>query len=325
MIAETGSAPDRRKARWVTDTLRSARADGVDAVVWFEFDKETDWRLSESRTAAAAARAVLTGPGWRQGGDLAVDRSGGAVRRKRPSGVGPGSGARSRPRAGGARTDRAETRSRRWPARSRTRRRRRRATGDRHRQRRRAGEGRRRAPRPAGSPAPPRPSVTAVAAVAAAATASEPPTYRAMFEMPEAGDLLRRDHAVESRRGGAVGRPRPTAMAISGSTKAAYVQRTLTKASREADGRRANPSAIALRARSAGERSDQRGDRDHGGRRRQGGQAGLQRAHPEADGSWKYRLSRYMRALMAPATSRIASVAPTSTGLRSRRRSTSGA
>ena len=31
MIAETGSAPDRRKARWVTDTLRTARADGVDA------------------------------------------------------------------------------------------------------------------------------------------------------------------------------------------------------------------------------------------------------------------------------------------------------
>ena len=46
MIAETGSAPDRRKASWVTDTLTSARADGVDAVVWFEFSKETDWRLS---------------------------------------------------------------------------------------------------------------------------------------------------------------------------------------------------------------------------------------------------------------------------------------
>ena len=34
MIAETGSAPDPRKAKWVTDTLASARADGVDAVVW---------------------------------------------------------------------------------------------------------------------------------------------------------------------------------------------------------------------------------------------------------------------------------------------------
>src|SRR3954452_10498067 len=70
MIAETGSAPDRRKAGWVTDTLRRARADSVDAVVWFEFAKETDWRLSESPTAAAAARAVLAGHGWRGGGDL---------------------------------------------------------------------------------------------------------------------------------------------------------------------------------------------------------------------------------------------------------------
>ena len=56
MIAETGSAPDPRKAGWVTDTLRSARADGVDAVVWFEYAKETDWRLSESPAVARAAR-----------------------------------------------------------------------------------------------------------------------------------------------------------------------------------------------------------------------------------------------------------------------------
>jgi mannan endo-1,4-beta-mannosidase len=72
MIAETGSAPDPRKAEWVGDTLRSARADGVAAVVWFEFAKETDWRLSESPAAAAAARAVVGAGGWRQGGDLAA-------------------------------------------------------------------------------------------------------------------------------------------------------------------------------------------------------------------------------------------------------------
>ena len=76
MIAETGSAPDRRKASWVTDTLASARADGVDAVVWFEFSKETDWRLTESPAAAKAARAVVGHQAWRQGGDLAaVERS----------------------------------------------------------------------------------------------------------------------------------------------------------------------------------------------------------------------------------------------------------
>jgi beta-mannanase len=72
MIAETGSAPDRRKASWVADTLTSARADGLDAVVWFEFSKETDWRLSESRAAAKAARTVVKHRGWRQGGDLAA-------------------------------------------------------------------------------------------------------------------------------------------------------------------------------------------------------------------------------------------------------------
>jgi beta-mannanase len=72
MIAETGSAPDRRKARWVTDTLRNARADRVDAVVWFEFAKETDWRLSESPTTANAARTVVGARSWRLGGDLAA-------------------------------------------------------------------------------------------------------------------------------------------------------------------------------------------------------------------------------------------------------------
>ena len=81
MIAETGSAPGRRKASWVTDTLTSARADGVDAVVWFEFSKETDWRLSASRAVAKAARTVVRHRSWRRGGDLAaVER---AVSRRR--------------------------------------------------------------------------------------------------------------------------------------------------------------------------------------------------------------------------------------------------
>jgi beta-mannanase len=72
MIAETASAPGPRKAAWVTDTLRSARADGVDALVWFEFAKETDWRLAADPAAARAAHAVLQGRAWRQGGDLAA-------------------------------------------------------------------------------------------------------------------------------------------------------------------------------------------------------------------------------------------------------------
>src|SRR6476659_4288053 len=70
MIAETASAPGPRRAAWVTDTLRSAHADGVGAVVWFEFDKETDWRLGGDPASAGAAHAVLGGRGWRQGGNL---------------------------------------------------------------------------------------------------------------------------------------------------------------------------------------------------------------------------------------------------------------
>jgi beta-mannanase len=82
MIAETGCAPDPRKPAWVTSTLDAARADGVDALVWFEFDKETDWRLAGDPATAAAARAALRDPGWRQGGDaVAIQR---AVRGARP-------------------------------------------------------------------------------------------------------------------------------------------------------------------------------------------------------------------------------------------------
>jgi hypothetical protein len=70
MIAETGSTPGPRKPKWVTDTLMAAQTDGVDAVVWFEFVKETDWRLSENGATANAARKVLQTKGWRKGGDL---------------------------------------------------------------------------------------------------------------------------------------------------------------------------------------------------------------------------------------------------------------
>ena len=48
MIAEIGSAPGPAR-RVGGGPLAAARADGVDALVWFEFDKETDWRLAEIR------------------------------------------------------------------------------------------------------------------------------------------------------------------------------------------------------------------------------------------------------------------------------------
>jgi beta-mannanase len=70
MIAETASAPGPRRAAWVADTLRSARRDGLRAVVWFEFAKENDWRLGADRASARAAGAVVRGAGWRRGGEL---------------------------------------------------------------------------------------------------------------------------------------------------------------------------------------------------------------------------------------------------------------
>jgi hypothetical protein len=44
----------------------------VDAVVWFEYDKEADWRLAENGATARAARSVLKGREWVKGGDTAA-------------------------------------------------------------------------------------------------------------------------------------------------------------------------------------------------------------------------------------------------------------
>jgi beta-mannanase len=75
MIAEIGCAPDERKANWATQALTAAHDEGVAAVVWFEFNKETDWRLSATSSVARAAGRVVHGPGWRLGGDRqAVER-----------------------------------------------------------------------------------------------------------------------------------------------------------------------------------------------------------------------------------------------------------
>ena len=72
MVAEIGCAPDGRKPAWITDAFSRAQAEGVDAVVWFEFDKETDWRLAENAATARAARSVLKSGTGQQGGDTAA-------------------------------------------------------------------------------------------------------------------------------------------------------------------------------------------------------------------------------------------------------------
>ncbi len=75
LIAEVGCAPGGGKADWIVELFARARADGARAVVWFEFDKETDWRLSENRSTSAAARESATRDGWLTGGDHALIES----------------------------------------------------------------------------------------------------------------------------------------------------------------------------------------------------------------------------------------------------------
>jgi beta-mannanase len=74
-IAEVGSTPGAKKAEWVADTLTRAKAAGARMIVWFEHNKETDWRLSVDPAVAAATTAVVTQPGWVTGGDYGAVRA----------------------------------------------------------------------------------------------------------------------------------------------------------------------------------------------------------------------------------------------------------
>ena len=74
-ITELGSAPGPRKPAWITDAFTRAREAGVRMLVWFERNKETDWRLSSDRAAATAAHAAVTAPGWVTGGNYAAIRT----------------------------------------------------------------------------------------------------------------------------------------------------------------------------------------------------------------------------------------------------------
>jgi len=91
-IAEIGSAPGARKAAWVTDTFAKARAAGVRMMVWFDHNKETDWRLTSDPATAKAAKAAIKDNNWTTGGnqhttDAALDLQ--SVRFSRRSEVPP--------------------------------------------------------------------------------------------------------------------------------------------------------------------------------------------------------------------------------------------
>ncbi len=64
IVAETSSAEDGgSKAAWVAEVVPSLREmPAVRALVWFDVDKERDWRIGSSPGAEAAGRALAADP-----------------------------------------------------------------------------------------------------------------------------------------------------------------------------------------------------------------------------------------------------------------------
>jgi beta-mannanase len=64
IISEVGSSEQGGdKARWITDLFAFALDRGIRGIVWFEFNKETDWRVRSSPAAVAAMRREVAVPG----------------------------------------------------------------------------------------------------------------------------------------------------------------------------------------------------------------------------------------------------------------------
>ena len=63
MLAET-AAPPSHKTAWVSALARYAPRTGIDLVMWFEHDKETDWRLSSAQFPRPLP-VLLAANGWR--------------------------------------------------------------------------------------------------------------------------------------------------------------------------------------------------------------------------------------------------------------------
>ena len=63
-ITEVASAEQGGdKAAWIHQLFDLAVDEGVRVLVWFDHDKETDWRLTSSPAATAAVRRELAVPG----------------------------------------------------------------------------------------------------------------------------------------------------------------------------------------------------------------------------------------------------------------------
>lgn len=68
-IAEIGCVPGSKKAQWVADSMAKAQANGVRMFVWFEHNKEADWRLSSDAKVASTTRNTVRDLGWVTGGN----------------------------------------------------------------------------------------------------------------------------------------------------------------------------------------------------------------------------------------------------------------
>ena len=67
MIGETASTEQGGdKAAWISDGLTQLQQayPQVRAIVWFNINKETDWRINSSPASLEAFRKTLAGPGW---------------------------------------------------------------------------------------------------------------------------------------------------------------------------------------------------------------------------------------------------------------------
>ena len=68
MVAETASTEsDGNKAAWITSAFTReipSRTPRVKIVVWFDVNKETDWRVDSSQTSLDAYRAIATSAAW---------------------------------------------------------------------------------------------------------------------------------------------------------------------------------------------------------------------------------------------------------------------
>jgi hypothetical protein len=63
-ITEVASAEQGGdKATWINGLFNLALDQDVRVIIWFEYNKETDWRIESSASAAAAIRREATVPG----------------------------------------------------------------------------------------------------------------------------------------------------------------------------------------------------------------------------------------------------------------------